>query len=129
MDIIRIVGIGLTGAVLSLVVRHLRPELSMMIPLVVTFTVIFCILPYLTAVIDEVRSISDSAGIEYRYINIVFKIIGVSYIAGISAELCKDAGENAIGAKIELAGKLIIVFMSLPVINRLLGIVREIIMR
>lgn len=129
MDIIRIIGIGLIGAALSLVIRNLRPELSMMIPVVISFTVIFCILPYLTAIINEVRSISAGAGIEQRYIDIVFKIIGVSYIASISAELCKDAGENAIAAKIELGGKLIIVFMSLPIVNRLLGIVREIIMK
>lgn len=129
MDIIRIIGIGLIGAALSLVIRNLRPELSMMIPVVISFTVVFCILPYLTAIINEVRSISAGAGIEQRYIDIVFKIIGVSYIASISAELCKDAGENAIAAKIELGGKLIIVFMSLPIVNRLLGIVREIIMK
>lgn len=129
MDIIRIIGIGLIGAALSLVIRNLRPELSMMIPVVISFTVIFCVLPYLTAIINEVRSISTGAGIEQRYIDIVFKIIGVSYIASISAELCKDAGENAIASKIELGGKLIIVFMSLPIVNRLLGIVREIIMK
>lgn len=129
MDILRIIGIGFIGAVLSLILRHFRPELSMMIPVVVTFTIVFCILPYMTAIINELRVISEGAGIEYRYVSIVLKIIGISYLVSISAELCKDAGENTIAAKIELAGKLIIIFMSLPIVNRLLGIVREIIMR
>lgn len=129
MDILRIIGIGFIGAVLSLILRQFRPELSMMIPVVVTFTIVFCILPYMTAIINELRVISEGAGIEYRYVSIVLKIIGISYLVSISAELCKDAGENAIAAKIELAGKLIIIFMSLPIVNRLLGIVREIIMR
>ncbi len=129
MDILRIIGIGFIGAVLSLILRQFRPELSMMIPVVVTFTIVFCILPYMTAIINELRVISEGAGIEYRYVSIVLKIIGISYLVSISAELCKDAGENAIAAKIELAGKLIIIFISLPIVNRLLGIVREIIMR
>lgn len=129
MDIVRIIGIGLTGAFLSVLIRNLRPELSMMIPLVVSFTVIFCVLPYLTAVIEEAQSMAFSAGIEPGYIVTVLKIIGVSYLAGISAELCRDAGESAIAAKLELGGKLMIVFMSLPILERLLGIVREIIMK
>lgn len=129
MEIMRIIGIGVIGAVLSLLIRNLRPELSMMIPMIVTFTIIFCVLPYLTAIIDELRVISEGAGIEYRYVSIVLKIVGISYLAGISSELCKDVGENAIAARIELAGKLIIMFISLPIIDRLLGVVREIIMR
>ena len=46
----------------------------------------------------------------------------------ITAELCKDAGENAIAAKIELGGKLIILAMAIPIINSLLNLVKEIIM-
>lgn len=129
MEIIKIIGIGLVGAVISVLLRNSKPEFAMMIPVVVTFTILMCVMPYLTVIIEELKSIANGAGIDAEYIVIVLKIIGVSYLAGISAELCKDAGENAVASKIELAGKLIILFMSMPIINSLIGVVKGIIMR
>lgn len=42
-------------------------------------------------------------------------------------DICKDAGENAIANKIEMAGKVIIVSLSIPVIASLLDIVAELV--
>lgn len=129
MEIFRIIGIALTGAFLSILIKNLKPEFSMVIPLIVTYSVIFCVLPYLCVVIEKIKDISIGAGIENEYINIIFKILGISYIAAISSELCRDVGESAVASKIELSAKIIIMFLSLPIVTKLLGIVRVIIMR
>ena len=34
--------------------------------------------------------------------------------------MCKDAGETAIASKIELAGRILIIAMSIPIISTLL---------
>lgn len=126
MEILRIAGIGLTGGFISILIRRLKPEFSMIIPVVVSFTVLLGVLPYLTGIVGELMSLAESANINRQYMRIIVKIIGISYLVSISAELCKDSGENAIASKIELGGKLIILAVSLPVINRLLGLIREI---
>jgi stage III sporulation protein AD len=48
------------------------------------------------------------------------------YIAEFGAEICKDAGESAIASKIELAGKVIIVVMAVPIITSLLDLVLKV---
>ena len=127
MEIVRIAGVGLIGAVISIIIRRSKPEFSMMIPIVISFTILAGVLPYLKEIIGELGSLSESVGINGTYMAVIIKIIGVSYLASISAELCRDAGEKAIAAKIELGGKLIILAMSAPVITRMLDLVREII--
>ena len=127
MEIVRIAGVGLIGAVISIIIRRSKPEFSMMIPIVISFTILAGVLPYLKEIIGELGSLSESVGINGAYMAVIIKIIGVSYLASISAELCRDAGEKAIAAKIELGGKLIILAMSAPVITRMLDLVREII--
>ena len=124
----RIVGIGLIGAILSILLRNSKPEFSMLIPVVVSFTVLACAMPYLIRITEELSRMASSAGINSSYMRIVIKVIGISYLVCITAELCKDAGENAIAAKIELGGKLIILAMAIPIINSLLNLVKEIIM-
>ena len=128
MEVMRIVGIGLIGAILSILLRNSKPEFSMLIPVVVSFTVLACAMPYLIRITEELSRMASSAGINSSYIRIVIKVIGISYLVCITAELCKDAGENAIAAKIELGGKLIILAMAIPIINSLLNLVKEIIM-
>ncbi len=75
---------------------------------------------------------TEQNGVKRRYKQFIYedcyKVIGISYLVCITAELCKDAGENAIAAKIELGGKLIILAMAIPIINSLLNLVKEIIM-
>lgn len=128
MEVMRIVGIGLIGAILSILLRNSKPEFSMLIPVVVSFTVLACAMPYLIRITEELSIMASSAGINSSYMRIVIKVIGISYLVCITAELCKDAGENAIAAKIELGGKLIILAMAIPIINSLLNLVKEIIM-
>ena len=128
MEVMRIVGIGLIGAILSILLRNSKPEFSMLIPVVVSFTVLACAMPYVIRITEELSRMASSAGINSSYMRIVIKVIGISYLVCITAELCKDAGENAIAAKIELGGKLIILAMAIPIINSLLNLVKEIIM-
>ena len=128
MEVMRIVGIGLIGAILSILLRNSKPEFSMLIPVVVSFTVLACAMPYLIRITEELSRMASSAGINSSYMRIVIKVIGISYLVCITAELCKDAGENAIAAKIELGGKFIILAMAIPIINSLLNLVKEIIM-
>ena len=128
MEVMRIVGIGLIGAILSILLRNSKPEFSMLIPVVVSFTVLACAMPYLIRITEELSRMASRAGINSSYMRIVIKVIGISYLVCITAELCKDAGENAIAAKIELGGKLIILAMAIPIINSLLNLVKEIIM-
>ena len=128
MEVMRIVGIGLIGAILSILLRNSKPEFSMLIPVVVSFTVLACAMPYLIRITEELSRMASSAGINSSYMRIVIKVIGISYLVCITAELCKDAGENAIAAKIELGGKLIILAMAIPIINSLLNLVKDIMM-
>ena len=57
-------------------------------------------------------------GDTYDAIGITIKIVGIAYISEFSTQALKDAGETAIASKVELAGKLIITVMTLPLIKQ-----------
>ncbi len=127
MDIFKIAGIGLAAAVLAVFIKNWKPELAMQVSLVATVIIFASVLPYLKILIDMLKDISVQAGIEVRYISIILKVIGIAYVAQFAAELCYDAGESAVASKIEVAGKVIIMTISMPVIYSLLEVVNEII--
>lgn len=54
---------------------------------------------------------------------IMAKIIVISYICEFAAQFCSDAGEKAIGSKIELAGRILILSASVPIIRDLFELI------
>ena len=53
---------------------------------------------------------------------IILKVIGVAYICEFVSSVCKDAGESAVASKVEAGGKIIIVYLALPILTSLLDL-------
>jgi stage III sporulation protein AD len=115
MDIFQIAAIALCGMITSSLVRQYKPEISIYI-IVATVLIIFgLILIKLSAVFDFFSSIYSNVSYGKAFIPILLKVLAVAYVADFVAQVCKDAGEEAIGGKVELAGKVIIFYISVPV--------------
>ena len=127
MEIFRIVGLGLAAMIFAVLLKSWRPEIAIQISLAASAIIFFLLTPYLKTVIELFRDISDRTGMNIQYIGIVLKVIGIAYVAQFGAELCRDAGESAVASKIEFAGKIIIMTLSMPVVYKLLEVVNTII--
>ncbi len=123
MEILQIVGLGMVVTILILVIKMQRPEIAVQISILTGVIVFMLIAGKLSAVIELLNSYTKRANIDAIYITTLLKIIGIAYIAQFGAEICKDAGEGAIASKIELAGKVIIVVLAVPIITSLLDMV------
>ena len=113
---VQVIGIGMTAVLLILVVRRSHPELAVQITIVVAGIVFFLVLDKLRMIIELFTEMAKRAGIGEMYLIILLKIIGISYLVEFGAQVCRDAGEGAIASKIELAGKVMILVMAVPII-------------
>jgi len=123
MDILQIVCIGIIAVVLSSILKAQRPEIALQVSIATGLLIFIIIVVKLSAVIDFLQTFSKRADIDSTYINILLKIVGIAYIAEFGAEVCKDAGESSVASKIELAGKVTIVILAVPIISSLLDLV------
>ncbi|MBQ7096560.1 MAG: stage III sporulation protein AD [Clostridia bacterium] len=127
MEVFKIVGLGLSAAIISVFVKNWRAELSMQISLIAAVVIFFTVLPYMKTVFSVFEDISDRIGLDGSYMKIVLKVIGIAYVTQLGAELCRDAGESAIASKIEFGGKIMIVALSVPVMYSFLEVVETVI--
>lgn len=123
MDILQIVCIGIIAVVLSSMLKAQRPEIALQVSIVTGILIFVIIIVKLSAVINFLQTFSKRADIDGTYITILLKIVGIAYIAEFGAEVCKDAGESSVASKIELAGKVTIVILAVPIISSLLDLV------
>ena len=127
MDIFKITALGIFSAVLCVFIKNIRPEISILLSLSGAMVILFFILPSLRDISDALKGLADAVGLDEMYLFPVLKVVGISYITEIGGALCKDAGEEAIASKINLAGKLIIVSLALPVAYKMISIIDGII--
>ena len=74
----------------------------------------------LQEIISFIRKVSDYIGDSSLYIDVLLKIIGITYVAEFSSNICRDAGYGAAGNQIEFFGKLMILAVSMPILMTLI---------
>ncbi|MCX7923268.1 MAG: stage III sporulation protein AD [Clostridia bacterium] len=126
MEILQIVGIGIVATILIAVLKTQRPEISLQVSILTGVVIFLLVASKLSAIISILDSYSKKVNIDTVYLATLLKIIGIAYIAEFGAEVCKDAGEGAIASKIELAGKVVIVALAVPIITSLLELIIKI---
>jgi stage III sporulation protein AD len=47
-------------------------------------------------------------------VSVILKIIGLGYLFGISADICRELGEGGIAKALEVAGRVEIILLSVP---------------
>lgn len=120
MEIVQVVGLAIMAVVLLLVIRQQRPEVAVLLGLAVGLAVFLMVAQRLAAVLDFLRDLASRAKVDSLYLNTILKIIGIAYIAEIGTQVCHDAGESSVASKVELAGKILILVLAMPILMAIL---------
>ncbi len=111
-----IVGIGIVVTILALLLREQRPELALLLSLAAGVLIFFLILDRITIVFNLLEQLAFRADMDLFYLNTVLRIVALAYITQFGSQICRDAGEGAVAGKIELAGKIMIMLLAIPLL-------------
>ena len=127
MDIIfKIVGVGLVTCIATLIIKPIRSDFSIFIGIAGGLIIIFMIINYLTGIFATLKDIIGITGVNSSLYSLLLKIIGIGYLIEFTAGICSETGNQALGDKVLLGGKIVILVMSLPIITNILQIIMEI---
>jgi len=126
MDVIKIIGVGITALVIIITIRQYKPEFTVYVSLIAGIIILFMIMDKLAGVINLLTGLTSKASVNTEFISILLKITGISILTEFAVSVCKDSGETAIASKIDLGGKIIIITMSIPIITSLLELLLNI---
>ncbi len=82
--------------------------------------IFLALLPQFNSLFQAVTALAREAQVSSLYLNPVLKTIGVAYLTSFGAQISREAGEEAISGVIELAGKLVILLIALPLLQAIL---------
>lgn len=125
MDIIKIAALGLAATLLGIMLKGQKKEYELFISMGACLCIFYFIVTKLEIVLSVLNQMQDYVKIDAGYVGILLKMIGITYVSEFSANLCKDAGYQAVAGQIEMFGKLSILAISMPVLLVLLETIGE----
>ena len=126
MDSIKICAFGIMCAIICVLIRHYRNEFSMPAKLGSIILIFGIVIGMLSPIFTYLKELMGNT-LSSEYSAIIIKAIGIGYLTQISSELCRECGEGTIATGIETVGKVEIIILSLPLINKIILMSEELI--
>jgi len=122
----KVSAIAVIAVTAILIIRQLKGELSFAVKVISAVLILGLTVASLEPVINDITSVFITEK-SSEYIRIMLKAAGIAFLTHISSSICKDCGENTLSVGVELAGKIEILILCLPLIEKIMGYLLEMI--
>lgn len=116
---------GIVAVLCALLLKNEKSEYAVFISMAGCILIFLFGISKLEAILAAIDRLKGYLGAGSEYLPILLRIVGITYLAEFASDLCRDAGFSAVAGQVELAGKLTIMAVSLPVLLALLEVLEE----
>lgn len=127
MKLTVLLGIAVIAAVLTLLLKKYQPEHSLLLGLLAGLLILALLLPRMSSIAELTETLAQMADVPWEYGSLLIKGLGICLLTQSASDACKDAGEQGLAFKAELAGKVALLLLSLPVFERVLQLATSLI--
>jgi stage III sporulation protein AD len=123
--LLKIVGIAVAGLALTVLVKKNSPEIGLLLGLFIAVAVFAAGFDAFRSVKEFLDTLIGESGLARETVVPVFKTCLIAIVSKITAELCRDAGENAVASGVETAGAVLGLYVVLPLFSSLFDLMRR----
>lgn len=121
MTLLTVIGVSLTGAFLTLLLRETHASIARFVPVCTGILVLFFLINELSGILTPLLSLADQYGLTTP-VTASVKAIGLGYVTDIGAGVIRDLGESGIAQRMEAVGHIAIVAAAMPFFSELLSV-------
>ena len=115
--------LAIMSVFLGLMFKGRHGEYVLLISMATAILIFSLSLGKMESVIGVMKQLQETVHLDGTYLDILLKMVGITYVAEFASGTCKDAGYSNIAGQVEMAGKLMVLTISVPVLTSLLDTV------
>ena len=127
MEIFKVAGIGILAVIISGVLKKDNPEFALLVTISGGVILLVMTLSSMSGAVAAFDDLVNKTGVDQKLFGGVLKIIGIGYVTEYASAICEDYGSRSTADKIQLAGKITVFIMALPVINSLIESITQLV--
>ena len=116
----------LIALILGIVLEKPGKDLALLLVLVACTMVLIAAINYLRPVMEFIQRLQAVGKLDPEILEILTKVVGIGLIAEITALICTDAGNGALGKTLQILAAAVILWLSIPILNQLLSLIETI---
>lgn len=124
-EIIRAIAVSIIAAALAITIKRDNPAFSLVITVTAALFALYSAIKPLRDITDELFTVAEMAGISPGIISAVLKCVAIGIISKLGADILRDSGMGAVASAAELLGVAAGLWVTLPLINEVISIVRR----
>lgn len=122
MEVIKIVGVSIFAVIMIIILKNYRPEMALVLSIITGIGIMLYAISKMSSVINVLNDLVSKSGVNTDFLLIIIKVIGIAYIVEFGKNVCIDAGQSSIATKLEMAGKVVIVVLTIPLVSSLVNV-------
>lgn len=122
MEVIKIVGVSVFAVIMIIILKNYRPEMALVLSIITGIGIMLYAISKMSSVINVLNDLVSKSGVNTDFLLVIIKVIGIAYIIEFGKNVCIDAGQSNIATKLEMAGKVVIVVLTIPLISSLVNV-------
>ena len=127
MEVLKISAFAIISLVLIVLIKEEKKEIGVLCSITATVVLAIYAIVKLNDIVDLLNNLISKSGINTKYLEIVLKVVGLAYIIEFTKDICVDSGETALGNKVEVAGKILITVITIPMITSIVEVINKLI--
>lgn len=117
--------IGIAAVFLALPLKKEKGEFTLLIVIAAAALIFLYSIARIQVVADFLSEMAASLPIEKTYLQVLLKMLGITYIADFASSICREAGYGSIGEQMEIFAKLSIITLSIPVLMYMVDVIKS----
>lgn len=126
-QVLHICVIAIVVCIALCVIKKYNKDYAILLSAVAGISILFLILSKAMPVLEEIKRLADIAHVDQKYIDILLKCTGICFVTQFASDCCNDAQEKSLANKVELAGKISILIVAIPLFTSISDIVLKMI--
>lgn len=122
MEIVRVVGLAILGVVLLALVRRTKPEIGVVLGIACGTIILLTAVARTGELLALIRDLAVKAGVDAGYTLLLLRVIAIAFVTEFGAQVCRDAGEEAVARAVEITGKIMVLIVAIPVVKAVLEV-------
>ena len=103
-----------------MILKPLRGEFAALLGIGGGILILVAVTPALRQTLEETISLFEGSEVG-RYADVMLRALGIALLTRICADVCKETGQTSVASGVELAGKLTLLTLCLPMIGEIIG--------
>lgn len=128
MGVLQVAGVALIACMLLLVLRELRPTLLPPVRLAFTVVLVGAACTMLYPVVAQLKALLAESS-DTALVTLLLRALGIAMICELCASFCEDLGEGALARGVELFGKMELLILTLPLLERIVELAKELLQK